>query len=274
MKIGVIGTGSMGRTLIEAWIRSGVLHPEDLVISNRTLKKAEQLAFAFPGIQVAESNPQLVEQVQCIFLCIKPSDYSTVIAEIQSIVRPEHLVVSITSPVMIHDLEERLSGKIAKIIPSITHISLSGTSLYIPGKRITAEDQKFLLQLFSAISTPLQIDEQHTRIASDLASCAPAFLANILDQMIDAATEVTPLPRQTASELVSHMVLGVGRLLTEEEFTLNRLQERVAVPGGITREGLNLLSGEFSPLFDRLFRLTHSKFAKDVDQTRQSLNIK
>ena len=175
---------------------------------------------------------------------------------------------------MIHDLEERLSGKIAKIIPSITHISLSGTSLYIPGKRITAEDQKFLLQLFSAISTPLQIDEQHTRIASDLASCAPAFLANILDQMIDAATEVTPLPRQTASELVSHMVLGVGRLLTEEEFTLNRLQERVAVPGGITREGLNLLSGEFSPLFDRLFRLTHSKFAKDVDQTRQSLNIK
>lgn len=274
MKIGLIGTGSMGRTLVEAWIRSGILHPEELVIYNRTPKKAEQLAFSYPGIQVAENNIQLVEEVQCLFLCIKPGDFATVIAEIQSAVRPDHLVVSITSPVMIHDLEERLSGKIAKVIPSITHVSLSGTSLFIPGSRLTAEDQQLLLRLFSAVSTPLQIEEQHTRIASDLASCAPAFLANILDQMIDAATEITPLPRQTASELVSHMVLGVGRLLTEEEFTLNSLQDRVAVPGGITREGLNLLSGEFSPLFDHLFRLTHSKYAQDVEQTRQSLALR
>lgn len=272
MKVGMIGTGSMGRTLIEAWIRAGVLQPEDLIISNRTRSKAELLAASYPGMQVAENNVRVVNKAQFLFLCIKPNDFPSVLSEIQHAVQPEHLVVSITSPVMIHDLERYLAGKVAKVIPSITHVALGGTSLLIPGSRLSAAEQQDLSRLFAAISTPLVIDEQYSRIASDLASCAPAFLANILEQIIDAAVEVTGLPQATAAQLVAQMVLGTGKLLTEEGFTLNHLQERVAVPGGITQEGLQLLSGEFAPLFDRLFRLTHTKYAQDVEQVRQSFS--
>ena len=272
MKVGMIGTGSMGRTLIEAWIRAGILQPEDLIISNRTRSKAELLAASYPGMQVAENNVHVVNKAQFLFLCIKPNDFPSVLSEIQHAVQPEHLVVSITSPVMIHDLERYLAGKVAKVIPSITHVALGGTSLLIPGSRLSAAEQQDLSRLFAAISTPLVIDEQYSRIASDLASCAPAFLANILEQIIDAAVEVTGLPQATAAQLVAQMVLGTGKLLTEEGFTLNHLQERVAVPGGITQEGLQLLSGEFAPLFDRLFRLTHTKYAQDVEQVRQSFS--
>lgn len=272
MKVGMIGTGSMGRTLIEAWIRAGILQPEDLIISNRTRSKAELLAASYPGMQVAENNVHVVNKAQFLFLCIKPNDFPSVLSEVQHAVQPEHLVVSITSPVMIHDLERYLAGKVAKVIPSITHVALGGTSLLIPGSRLSAAEQQDLSRLFAAISTPLVIDEQYSRIASDLASCAPAFLANILEQIIDAAVEVTGLPQATAAQLVAQMVLGTGKLLTEEGFTLNHLQERVAVPGGITQEGLQLLSGEFAPLFDRLFRLTHTKYAQEVEQVRQSFS--
>ncbi len=49
MKVGFIGTGSMGSILIEAFIQSGALNPEDIIASNRTASKVERLAAAYPA---------------------------------------------------------------------------------------------------------------------------------------------------------------------------------------------------------------------------------
>jgi competence protein ComER len=142
--------------------------------------------------------------------------------------------------------------------------------LLIPGTRFSDEDTQWLYQLFSCISQPLYIDEAHTRAASDLASCGPAFLANILEQWVQSAVKVTGLPKESATSLVKQMIVGTGKLLTENEFTLQSLQEQVAVPGGITREGLHLLDDAFTPIFTRLFQLTHLKFAEDLRKVQQS----
>jgi competence protein ComER len=270
--VGFIGTGSMGRTLVEALIRSGALRPSEILLSNRTRSKAQALAESHPGIRIAESNAELVREANWVFLCIKPRDYREVLDEIGIWAGKDQMMISITSPVMIRDLEAVLPSKIAKIIPSITHAVLDGTCLFIPGSRLTLRDREELLRLLSAIGTPLEIDERHCRVASDLASCGPAFLAHFLEQLVRTAGEVTGLPRETAIPLVIQMARGTARMLTEGGFSLESLQERVAVPGGITREGLNLLERELNPVLNRLFRLTHAKFAEDVEKVRQSLH--
>ena len=80
--VGFIGTGSMGRTLVEALIRSGALRPSEILLSNRTRSKAEALAESHPGIRIAESNAELVREADWVFLCIKPRDYREVLDEI------------------------------------------------------------------------------------------------------------------------------------------------------------------------------------------------
>lgn len=269
--VGFIGTGSMGRTLVEAFIRSKALHPSEIFVSNRTRSKAASLAESHPEIRIAEDNKELVREADWVFLCIKPGDYREVLDEISGRARKDQMMISITSPVMIRDLEELLPCKIAKVIPSITHAALSGTCLFIPGSRLTPRDRKELTLLLSAIGTPLEIDERFSRVASDLASCGPAFLAHFLEQLVRAAVEVADLPRETAVPLVIQMARGTGQLLTEGGFTLESLQERVAVPGGITREGLSLLERELNPVLLRLFHLTHAKFEKDIEKVQQSL---
>ncbi|MBN2908589.1 late competence protein ComER [Polycladomyces sp. WAk] len=270
MKFGFIGTGSMGSNLVQAFVQSYAMQPDHIIVSNRTRDKAERLALDCPGIHVADHNLETARKADCIFLCVKPGDFRHVLDEIQDVVRPDQYVISITSPVMIRDLEEHLEGKIAKVIPSICHAALSGNSLLIPGTRFSDEDTQWLYQLFSCISEPLYIDEAHTRAASDLASCGPAFLANILEQWTRAAVKVTGLPEETAVSLVEQMVIGTGKLLSENGFTLQSLQDRVAVPGGITREGLHLLNDAFTPCFTRLFQLTHMKFSEDLHKVQQS----
>lgn len=268
-KIGFIGTGSMGQILIEAFLKSCTLEPAEIVIHNRTRSKAEQLVEYYPGMSVAQNNVELVKESDIFFICVKPLEYGNVLDEIKDVVRRDQIVVSITSPVKISDIEERLAGKVAKIVPSITNSVLCGASLFMYGSRLTSADRHTLFDLFSQISRPIEIKEEHVRVSSDLASCAPAFLSLLMQRFADSAREVAGIPQETAVSLVNEMILGVGKLLTEGGFTLETLQERVAVPGGVTRDGLDVLDQELGTVFNELLHMTQRKHEKDLQHVQR-----
>lgn len=266
MKVGFIGTGSMGSMLLDAFITSGALMPQQIFASNRTLEKVSLLAQRHPGLNVCSSNAETVKNSDVIFLCVKPLQYKALIHEIGKEVLYGQIVVSITSPVQIHHLESALPCKIAKIIPSITHLTLSGASLCMYGSRITEKDRLLLENLLGAISHPLEIEESHVRITSDFSSCGPAFISFFLDQWIEAAVEMTGIGRQELTALAGEMLLGTGKLMTEGGFKPHELQERVAVPGGITAEALAHLSLSLDGVFHQLITTTHSKYQEDLSK--------
>lgn len=265
MITGFIGTGSMGSILIQAFIQSGALHPEHILAANRTRTKAEALAVRYPGMRVG-TNVETAAESRLLFLCIKPSEYRSVIDEIRPVLTADHLLVSITSPVLIRHLEDHLPCKVAKIIPSITNYMLSGATLCMYGDRAGKQDRLLLERLTACISKPVIIEERHTRISSDLSSCGPAFMALFLQRYIDAAVEETGIAREDATRLASEMLLGTGLLLTAGGFTPEELQQRVSVPGGITAEGLKCIQKELGDLFPQLIRITHAKYYEDLDK--------
>lgn len=264
MKIGFIGTGSMGSLLIESFLRSGALQPRQITASSRTGTRSDRLAARYPGLTSASSNVQTVLHSDIIFLCIKPLEFKNVLDEIKDSLQHKQIVVSITSPVLISHLEEMLPSKVAKVIPSITHSVLSGASLCMYGQRILPEDRLLLEQLISSVGIPVLIHESHVRTASDISSCGPAFLAFILQLWADSAAELTGISRPAAVHLAAQMLLGTGRLLTEGGFNLEQLQQRVAVPGGVTSEGLSVLKQHLSAVFPELIHTTSSKHEHDL----------
>lgn len=266
MTVGFIGTGSMGSILIESFIQSGSLEPGQVIASNRTMQKVRQLATRYPGLRVASSNTETARESDLIFICVKPSEFKTVVDEIEPFVSAAQIVVSITSPVQIRHLESRLACKVAKIIPSITNYVCSGPSLCIYGSRINREDRLLLEDLMGSVSRPIEIKEQFTRVTSDISSCGPAFIAFFLQKFVDAAVEETGINRDHAARLGCEMLFGTGKLLTEGELTLEQLQRRVSVPGGITAEGLRILGAELDGVFHQLIRTTHAKYEEDLDK--------
>ncbi|ANA81592.1 late competence protein ComER [Paenibacillus glucanolyticus] len=264
MKVGFIGTGSMGSLLIEAFIQSGALLPEQIRVSNRSPEKAQKLAKRHPGLTVCSSNTETASQSDLFFLCVKPLEFKTVISEIKDQLEARQIAISITSPVQLIHLESTLPCKVAKIIPSITNITGGGASLCMYGSRIKEEDRQLIESLLSYISRPLEILESHTRITSDFSSCGPAFLSLFMEKWIDAAVEMTGIDRKTLNALAGEMLLGTGKLLTEEGFSPEQLQERVAVPGGITAQALTLLESNLNGLFYQLIQTTHDKYEEDL----------
>ncbi|MBH5318169.1 late competence protein ComER [Paenibacillus sp. GSMTC-2017] len=264
MNVGFIGIGSMGSLLIESFIASGALSPSDISISNRTFAKAQALADRYPGIRAQYTNAEVAINSDIVFLCVKPHEFVHVVNDIKPIIDRNQIIVSITSPVLISHLEGELNCKIAKIIPSITNQVWSGASLCIYGDSIDEPGKKQLEALFAHISEPLIIEESYTRIVSDLSSCGPAFIAFFLQQFVDAAVQETGIPHAIALQVASNMLLGTGLLVTEGHMTPVEIQERVAVPGGITAQALKLLIRETDGVFNQLIRTTHAKYNEDL----------
>jgi len=264
MKVGFIGTGSMGSILIEAFISSGALSADQIVAANRSYAKAANLACLYPGLYAATDNREVARSCDIIFICVKPHEYKQVIEDIQPFVNSKQIVVSITSPVLIKLLEDHLPCKIAKVIPSITNYAMSGASLIVYSERMLASDRERLEALFRQISIPHHIEERHTRVTSDLSSCGPAFLCYFLERFVDAAVQLTGISKEEASLLASDMLLGTAKLLTDKNFTFSTLRERVCVPGGITHEGLKVMQAHLDGMFEQLIRTTHVKYSSDL----------
>lgn len=271
MKIGFIGAGSMGSLLVGAFIRAGVMQPDDVMVSSRTIGKAALLADEYPGIRIASSNIEAASGADYLFLCVKPMDFRRVLDEISSSLSPDQIVVSITSPVKISSLEELLPCKIAKIIPSVVNAVGSGASLFMWGTRLSEEDRSSLWNLFSTISRPIVVPEEEVRVASDISSCGPAFLAYVLEQFIDAAVMSTGMERETATALACEMMLGTAQLMLELPCSPAELQKRVSVPGGITAAALDVLRKSTRGVFLQVLYTTHEKFAEDLERVDSSL---
>lgn len=271
MQIGFIGTGSMGSILIDAFLSADALLPSQIVAFNRTPSKAEQLADRHPGILIARDNAELVESSQIVILCVKPFEYRHALEQFAANLTEQHILVTITSPVQLKDLEQLVPCPVVRVVPSITNAAKSGVTLCEFGLSATDEIREKIFSLFAKISHPIEVSQSFLRIASDISSCGPAFLSYILQQMIVSATEETGLSQEAATYLTTQMVIGFAELLKQEIFTLPALQERVCVPGGITGEGLIPLQQSIPGLFNEVFKRTHGKFAEDMDEVSKHL---
>jgi competence protein ComER len=273
MKVGIVGTGNMGGILIEAFIESGAISPSDLNVVNRTRVKAEKFQEKYHDITIYNEPANLIKDSDVVFICVKPLDIYELLKSNQSCFTKEKCLVSITSPISVKQVESLADCSCMRVIPSITNRALSGVSLFSFGTKCTQEWQDTMWKLLKTISTPIIIDENITRVSSDIVSCGPAFFTYLTRKFIEGAVSETEIDESTATVLASEMLIGLGELLKKEVYTLAALQEKVCVKGGITGEGITAMEANIGELFHELFKATHNKFDEDLRETKHQFGL-
>jgi competence protein ComER len=264
MKIGVIGTGNMGTIIVEALIDGKAVSPSSMMITNRTITKASMLKDKYKGISVGENASEVADHADLLFVCVKPLDMLKVLDEINPYLNKEKCLISITSPISTSQIEKKVSCSVVRVIPSITNRALSGVSLISYGENCSDTWKSTVEELCLNISVPVGIDENITRVASDIVSCGPAFFSYLLQRFITAAVKETEIDENTATTFASEMIIGLGELLKQGHYTLPSLQEKVCVKGGITGEGIKVLEAELGDIFEHVFQATHAKFNEEL----------
>ena len=269
MKIGIIGTGNMGRILAEALLDSGAAKENSLMAANRTIGKALALKNVYPGILVTDSATEAARFADFVFLCVKPLESRGVLKDIAPFLGKDKCLVSITSPISTDQLETATECSIIRMIPSITNRALAGATLVTYGKRCSSTWKRTLDALLRKISVPIEIEQDYVRVASDIVSCGPAFFSYLLQEFIRAAVKETNIDEDRATKMASGMLIGMGELLRKGHYTLPALQEKVCVKGGITGEGIKVLENGLGDLFTDLFKATHTKFKEDLEKVEK-----
>ncbi len=259
MNTGFVGIGSMGGMLVRAFLRSRALAPENVWVANRSEGKLKALAAEFPGIHVA-SNRKLAANCDLIFLCLKAGDAASALAQMDPELYPGQLLVTTASVIPLKALEDRVPCRVAKLIPSITQEVGAGIALIMYGSRVTADDRSLLEHLLGHISRPVVIAESLSRPAIGLASGGPALFAYLLQSMADEAVRSNPeLSPELARSLVEETARATLRLMAEAKMPPEEVIRRVAVPGGMTALGIEVLSRYVPQAWQAVFQETAEK---------------
>jgi pyrroline-5-carboxylate reductase len=268
-KIGFIGYGSMGSVILNGFLISRAIKPNEIIISTRTESKLEDLKNNYPKIEISHDNITTASKCNLIFLFVGTEDVKRVIQEIKGFTSKYTHIIYISAALNLENIEEIFNGKITKVMPSITSEVLEGVSLVCHNSNVSEEDAEYVNNLFNSIGQVKIIDEADFVVGTAITSCAPAFITKIFMEFAKTASDNSRFSREETDEMVIKTLYGTSKLLYERKMDFENLMSLVATKGGITEAGLEILELEMPEIFKNLFITTsqkHEKLKKELKE--------
>lgn len=240
MKIGILGTGSMGRAIAAAIVERGVaevvawdVNPEALKGLPAKITVLEPSAWfgtaGGPDAVLVAVKPQDCAAAMC--LCL-PANSTT----------PSFLWVSIAAGVTIAALESHagVGARICRVMPNTPAMVGMGASAYCCNGACCSQDKTLVERLFEACGTVVAVPEKMMNAVTGLSGSGPAYVFLFIEALIEGGV-AAGLPAATARELAVQTVRGSAEMLANSSATPGELKARVTSPGGTTSRGLMAL---------------------------------
>jgi pyrroline-5-carboxylate reductase len=220
--------------MLSRWIQSGVVEAGAVDIVNRHDRE-------FPdGVRQARMLPD-GPPPDAVMLAMKPQQLDEVAAAYGDRIRQAPLLISILAGVEEATLTERFPGPaIVRAMPNLP-VAL--------GKGVVAlfstTAPQAVGEAVAALMAPLGLvewtdSEEMFGAVGTLEGCGPAFLFRFVDALARAG-EALGITADQARRLAMATVEGASLMASASPETPATLADRVASPGGSTRQGLNVL---------------------------------
>lgn len=230
MKIGLIGAGNMARALALGW-------GEPVLCYDPVSSRAAELAQRTGGAALA-SNAQVAGDADLVVLCHKPAQ----LAEVASDVAPAaKAVVSILAGVTLAELKGVYPSRpVYRFIPSLPVEVRQGAVVQAADVEQDAQLDREVSALFARLGSLVTLPERLIDAAMGLMSCAPAYVALIVEAQVDAGVR-HGLPPAEAAQLVVQTLAGTAELLRDRGYDTLAVRREVSSPGGVTVRGVAAL---------------------------------
>jgi pyrroline-5-carboxylate reductase len=238
LRLGFLGAGNMATALARGL-------GEPLLVSDIDAGRARSLAEQVGGEAVAD-NAAVAAAADVVFLCHKPPQLEEVAAGIDP-----KAVVSILGGVPVADVEAAYPDRpVYRLMPSIPVEVGEGVVLYSPGRLAAQGPEAELRGLLDRLGTVVELPEKLIDAATAVMSCGPAFLALVVEALVDAGVK-QGLPAETAGRMAVETMAGTATVLRASGDDTRGLRTRVTSPGGMTARGLaELEAGGLRAAFD------------------------
>lgn len=225
MKIGFIGTGKISTALVEA-ICTSSLKDYRIFLSPRNKEKSIALEDKFAQVTRMNSNQDVLNKSDIVFVALKPDVYPDILAELEY--SSDHILVSLipyTSSEILRNLFKPAKS-ITRAIPLpavITH------NCPIP---VFSPDDK-VLQIFSEIGNPIIVeDENQLHALWSLTGLITPYY-DMLSELSKWASE-KGVKKNIANKYVADMFSALSLMAgNKDNPDFNALSDHAATPGGM-----------------------------------------
>jgi pyrroline-5-carboxylate reductase len=231
----LVGCGNMGGAMLRGWLAHG-LDPASVTVID---PRAEGLP---AGVRHLAAVPPDGEVPAFLMLAVKPQMLDQVTPAVAPVVGQGTLLASIMAGVETASLAARFpgAGGILRIMPN-TPAAIGKGVIALRATNVASA----LLATVEAMMGVLGIvewlaEESHFDIVTALSGSGPAFTFRFMEALA-AGSAALGLPIDQALRMARATVEGSAMLAMASDETPFALAEKVASPGGSTREGLNVL---------------------------------
>lgn len=234
-RIGFVGAGNMAEALISAILKNKMA--KSIIASDISSKRLQYMKKRF-GIRTTEDNQEVISNSDIVILAVKPQVIDNVMEDIKE---TDKLIVSIAAGVTIKALESKLrKARVIRVMPNTPCLIGEMAAGFSRGSRAKDSDILAVEDILNSAGKAFYVNEESLDAVTALSGSGPAFIAQLLDWMIEAAKK-QGLKEDIARELAYQTVIGTGRLLKEKGLSPKELIDMVSSPGGTTVAGRNIL---------------------------------
>ncbi len=234
MRMLMVGAGNMGGAMLRRWLDAGLAATDVTVVSPSGRAMPD-------GVRVVPAIPDAGEATfDIIMLGLKPQQVA-VLRDGPLASHAPRLLVSILAGVEEATLASLCAaGAVVRAMPNLpVAIGKGVVALYSSGADGTERDE------VTALMQPLGLvewiaDEARFDDVTALAGCGPGFVFRFADALAQAGAALG-LPADQAARLALATLEGSAVMAVDADVTPAVLADRVASPGGSTRQGLNVL---------------------------------
>ena len=230
----LIGAGNMGGAMLRGWLAApGWSRP--ITVIDPFVKCVPDGVTLFSEVPAGEAQPDI------LVLAVKPQQLGDVRSVFGEKPGAPRLLLSILAGVETQTLNGVFGAQMTvRAMPNLpVSIGEGVTALY------SGDADDVVRAEAAGLVSPLGLvewidDEALFDAVTALSGCGPGFLFRFIDAMAEAGAALG-LPADQALRLATATVKGSGLLAAQSDESPAVLADRVASPGGSTREGLNML---------------------------------
>ncbi len=232
----IIGCGNMGGAMLAGWLAAGE-SPARFAVLDPALAEAPDGVALYRTADAAEA----AGLHDAVLLGFKPQQLGALGPGLQGLTEGK-AVCSLLAGITLAQLAVAFPGAAAhiRVMPNLAaRINKSPVILSSAGLDAGAREGAFAL--FDALGSAVWLeDEAQFDLVTALAGSGPGFVYRFIDALAGAAVDLG-LDAATAASLALATVEGAVSLAAASDVGPATLADRVASPGGMTREGLDVL---------------------------------
>ena len=234
----IIGCGNMGGAMLAGWLAAG-LSPSRFAVLDPALQSTPE------GVALYRTPDEVPGSHDAVLLGFKPQQLGALAPGLQSVAGSGVAVHYLLAGLTLAQVSSAFPTAAAyvRVMPNLA-ARIGKSPVILAEEGLDSEGREAALALYDHLGTAVWLEsEERFDLLTALAGSGPGFVYRFIDALAVAAERLGAGPEEAVA-LAKAMVEGASSLAAQADATPDELADRVASPGGMTREGLDILDAD------------------------------